>query len=273
MSNARFGLRVRNGLVKLITEGFAPLDTDALAFIIAAGITDPTQQYAVNKLVIDLKTYGIWTKMKAIYPFVGGTASTHKWNLKDPRDLDAAFRLVFNGGITHASTGVISNGTNGFYNTHFKPASNGSLNDQSYGIYVRTDLNGGIASLDFGTEFALGALAQIYTKVDIGGVQQYATRLNDSTISGVANTDSRGFYAISRIASANYFRQKNNSVATISIASTALPNADILGFKNSTTYTAREQAFAYISEGLTISQLEDIYNIIQAFQTTLGRQV
>ena len=57
-------------------------DTDAQAFITAAAITDPTQQAAINTLVVDLKGYSIWTKMKAVYPFVGGTAATHKFNLK-----------------------------------------------------------------------------------------------------------------------------------------------------------------------------------------------
>ena len=71
------------------------VDPDAQAFITAASITDPTQQSAINQLVVDLKGYSIWTKMSAIYPMVGGTASSHKFNLKDPRDLDAAFRLVF----------------------------------------------------------------------------------------------------------------------------------------------------------------------------------
>lgn len=78
-------------------------DADALAFITAANITDTTQKSAVTQLVTDLKSANIWTKMKAIYPFVGGTASSHRFNLKDPRDLDVAFRLVFNGGWTHSS--------------------------------------------------------------------------------------------------------------------------------------------------------------------------
>ena len=114
MSNARFGLRVRNGLVKGITEGQQAifLDLDALAFLTAAGITDSTIISAINTLVVSLKNFGIWTKMRAIYPFVGGTALTHKWNLKDPRDLDIAFRLVFSGGWTHSSTGALANGTN-----------------------------------------------------------------------------------------------------------------------------------------------------------------
>jgi hypothetical protein len=85
------------------------VDPDAQAFITAAAITDPTQQTAINTLVVDLKGYGIWTKSKALYPFVGGTASQHKFNLKDPRDLDAAFRLVFTGGWTHSSNGILGN--------------------------------------------------------------------------------------------------------------------------------------------------------------------
>jgi hypothetical protein len=37
-------------------------DPDAQAFITAAAITDPTQQAAINTLVVDLKGYSIWTK-------------------------------------------------------------------------------------------------------------------------------------------------------------------------------------------------------------------
>ena len=89
---------------------------DAQAFITAAGITDPTQQSAIITLVTDLKGYGLWTKMKAIYPFVGGTATTHKFNLKNPLDTDGAFRLSFSGGWTHSANGALPNGTNAFAN-------------------------------------------------------------------------------------------------------------------------------------------------------------
>ena len=83
-------------LLRLITfrqQAEVGVDADAQAFITAAGITDSTQQSAIDTLVKQLKGYGIWSKMKAVYPFVGGTATTHKYNLKDPRDLNAAFRL------------------------------------------------------------------------------------------------------------------------------------------------------------------------------------
>ena len=87
------------------------LDVDAQAFITATGITDATQITAVNNLVLGLKGNNIWTKMKAIYPMVGGTATTHKFNLKNPLDTDAAFRLVFSGGWTHSANGALPNGT------------------------------------------------------------------------------------------------------------------------------------------------------------------
>ena len=95
----------------------AAFDADAQAFITAAVITDVTQQNAINTLVVDLKGYSIWTKFSAIYPIVGGTAAQHKFNLKNPLDTDAAFRLVFSGGWTHSANGALPNGTNGYADT------------------------------------------------------------------------------------------------------------------------------------------------------------
>ena len=45
-------------------------DTDYQAFITVTGITQPTQSAALETLVSDLKSYGLWSKMKAIYPMV-----------------------------------------------------------------------------------------------------------------------------------------------------------------------------------------------------------
>ncbi len=91
-------------------------------------------------MVVDLKGFGLWSKMKAVYPFVGGTATTHKFNLKDPRDTNAAFRIVFSGGITHSSNGSQGNGVNGFANTNLNILSNLSLTDTHLSFYSRTNL-------------------------------------------------------------------------------------------------------------------------------------
>ena len=121
---------------------FSSFDPDAQAFITAAGITDPIQQNAINQLVLDLKGYSIWTKFKALYPFVGGTATTHKFNLKNPLDTDTAFRLVFNGGWTHNSNGITGNGTNTTANTFFYVNTQFTTTNGSFGVYMRNSNSG-----------------------------------------------------------------------------------------------------------------------------------
>ena len=49
------------------------LDPDAQAFLTATGITDATISGAINTLVLNLKGFNLWSKMYAVYPFVGGT--------------------------------------------------------------------------------------------------------------------------------------------------------------------------------------------------------
>jgi hypothetical protein len=251
---------------------WSSIDADAAAFLTAAGITDATITSAINKLVVDLKSAAIWSKMKAIYPFVGGTAFTTKFNLKDPRDLDAAFRLIFFGGLVFSNTGINSNGTNGYYTTKFNDSVHGSLNNQSMGVYLRTNLNGGGPSMDIGTEISIAPYIQIYAKAEASG-QQFASRHHSGTATLIANSDSRGLFAISRLNSANYLMQKNSTFTTISIGSSGMNNSEILGFKNQNAYTAREHAFSFIGDGLSSTEMNSLYTAVQSFQTTLNRQV
>ena len=118
--------------------GGIPLDPDAVAFLTAASITDATITTAINTLVIQLKAIGVWSKLKAIYPFVGGTATTHKFNLKNPANTDAAFRLLFVGGWTHSANGALPNGTNAYADT-FLNANTALTNTSNHlSFYSRT---------------------------------------------------------------------------------------------------------------------------------------
>lgn len=103
-------------------------DPDVEAFMAATGITDGAIYVAIDLLVRDLKSANLWTKVRALYPMVGGTANTCKYNLKDPRDLDAAYRLTFVNAPTIDSDGVAWNGVNQYANTHFIPSASGLTN-------------------------------------------------------------------------------------------------------------------------------------------------
>jgi len=172
------------------------VDPDAQAFITVAGITDPTQQSAINTLVVGFKDDGLWTKMKAIYPIVGGTATTHKYNLKDPRDLDAAFRLQFNGGITHSSTGVLPNGTNGYANTFFIPSVQIANADSfHFSMYSRT--NGAWTNSDIGVIEYDGDENYIAVQA-FWGINEYASdfdyEINKGLSANKQNQNSPNFY-------------------------------------------------------------------------------
>lgn len=284
MSNARFGLRVRNGLVRSITEGQQAifLDPDAVAFLTAAGITDSTIISAINTLVVSLKNFGIWTKMMAIYPFVGGTASTHKWNLKDPRDLDIAFRLIFSGGITHSSTGLLFNGTNGSANTYFFNSASFSSNIQcGIGLYSRTlagingaDMGGG-GTVDSGTNGLF-----IYCRFSDNNL--YANANAAVTTPGAFNLNGQGFYAVTRNnTNGQYKLYKRHSSGNITQT-----NSGVLGTQTNTSiligagndglgnkWSNRELALAYIDTGLTDTDVNNLASINLTFQTTLSRQV
>jgi hypothetical protein len=243
-------------------------DPDAQAFITAAAITEPTQQAAINTLVVDLKGYSIWSKFSALYPMVGGTASTHKFNLKDPRDLNAAFRLVFNGGWTHSSTGATPNGTNGYADTYYIPSVNlTNINSNHISYYSRTNATGGI-------EMGGGPVPLVDLLVK-GGEQMWQMA---NTAFYPLQTDSRNFLINTRTG-ANLFKFiKNGSVVTTSTgaAGTTKPNVSYyLGKRNfpGGPWSTKECAFASIGDGLDDTEAANLYTAVQAFQTALNRNV
>jgi len=241
-------------------------DADAQAFITAASITDSTQQSAINTLVVDLKAANIWTKMKAIYPMVGGTASAHKFNLKDPRDLDVAYRLVFNGGWTHSSTGALPNGSNGYADTKLNPSTSlTSFNSNHLSFYSRT--NTLIDSADMG-----GGAGGSYITIE------YGTQWNGNTWGQSTRNPSTGLFINTRTNNTTQKMYKNATLANTNTGTnTGSANANIfIGARNiggGNQYSTRESAFATIGDGLTDAEASALYTAVQAFQTTLGRQV
>jgi hypothetical protein len=263
------------GLINQWTFGrqviqFIGLDPDASAFILATGISNTTIINAINILVINLKNNGIWTKMNAIYPFVGGTSVTHKYNLKDPRDLDAAFRLNFIGGWTHSSNGAQPNGTNAYADTFLIPNTTLSLNSTHISFYSRTITSGG-TTIDIS---AIDSSLYISSQYSTSGI---ITNINNLGFTGAnTNPNSQGFYCSSRISNTTYSIYKNNlNLENRNIAATTRSLSKIILASLTTTsgFSAREQAFASIGIGLTATEVGNYYTAVQAFQTSLSRQV
>jgi hypothetical protein len=254
-------------------------DADAQAFVTNAGIVDQVEANAVNNLVIGMKADGLWSKMKAIYPFVGGTASTHKFNLKNPLDTDAAFRLVFNGGWTHSSTGATPNGTNGYADTKLNLNSVLTLNNTSLSIYSRTNNSGNIVDMGATVSSTDAFGFSIKWSDNNGYYNVYNTSTNRITINSVSN--SSGLTLLSRTLNVNAKAYRNGSQVgstnTNTQNNTSLTNKIIfIGADNAAApiyYSNREMAFASIGDGLTDTEASNFYTAVQTFQTALNRQV
>lgn len=256
--------------------GALTYDADALAFITAASITDNTQKTAINTLVTDLKNSNIWTKMKAIYPLVGGTAFSHKWNLKDPRDINAAYRMLILGGWTHDANGMTANATNSYVDTLIKPSLAFSSNNSIHvAAYSRT--NSSLIKCDFGTENPGGVGMIILYSANTSSYMRVNRLYSDSiSISTITNTS--GFLAINRISSTQEDFFRNTTKTSFNKTATARADAPIyFGAYNQSgipnQYTDKNYSFFSVSEGLTDSEHTALYNAVQACQVTLGRSI
>jgi hypothetical protein len=245
------------------------------------GILNAIQQKAVIALVRDLKNARVFEKMIAVYPFVGGTATTHMFNLKDPRDRNLSYRLTFSGGWTHSSTGIKGNGTNAFANTFLVPNQNLSENTTHLSVYSRT--NQARNEIDFGTYGSSDpSYYAVITRWGDNRSEVYMYNWQNNFITNTNHTNSVGLYLGTRTASNVLKMYRNNSQfgttntnnsAWFSTLNRSLYISARNYFGSAEFYSSKELAFASIGGGLTDADVANMYASIQRFQSLLGRQV
>lgn len=241
-------------------------DADAKIFIDSAGISDSTQKLAINNLVIQLKDSLLWSSFTAIYPMIGGTETTTKWNLKDPRNLDAAYRLTFYGKPVYANTGVLFPTKSDFADTHLNDTQM-VFNNNAISYYSRTQntISGyDMGCLDSKAPFTEMAIYHESDATDYFGYYKY----------GYTPTNTIGLFMLSATAG-NVTWYENGLEKFLSnkppvMAFTGYPM--LLGWVvNAASGGRRECAFATIGKGLSAGQALTFYNIVKNFETTLVR--
>jgi len=243
------------------------------AFLTASAISDATIRGGLNTFDIGLIANSLDTKMKAVYPFVGGTASTHKFNFMNSADTDAAFRLAFNGTWTHSSNGVTPNGTNAFANTFLNALNVFNASNAHMSYYSRTN------TANVEVEMGYWNLSTVIYHLRAASIFNFISS-TASNLSYTTTTDSRGFWLNTKRANNDREIYRNGvSEATLTTTdTTAWGNFNIyIGARNengsAAIYSTKQCAFATIGDGLTDTDATNLYNLTQAFQTSLGRQV
>lgn len=253
-------------------------DPDAQAFFnrvtSSGGTLSETEKTATNQLVLDMKSAGIWTAMRAVYPMVGASAAACAQNLKS-----SSFTGTFTSGWTFASTGVTGNGTSSYMTTGINPSTavssggnffvytnnNGTnlTNTRDLGVIMAGTSENGLA-INFGNvSYSLQGL--------YAGPQQFVTTSFSSS--------NLGFFQANMFGTTNSIVRNNSILTTNTNGFTYLNDTIYLGaaktFTNTTPTTPsdRRYCFAGVSDGLSNANLSAFYTAVQAFQTTLSRQV
>ena len=261
------------------------IDDDIDIFINNAQITNSIQQSAIEKLVKSFKYEGIWNTALATYPFIGATATSHRFNLNSYK-----YTLTFGGGWTHNSTGAKPNGTNAYAHTGIVPSTLFSANTGYVGFYTRTDINtngGGYANV----------VSDIMSSNNAGNYFGMQSRLNGRLCghinggthwtSSIDPKESTGFNFVIRgsiagSASTRLYLMKNDTIdyvdsAVEGISAYSLPAYSIvlgasLNESGYGMYSPREHSLSIIgNKDMTQLKAQKLSRIVQRYQTDLNR--
>jgi len=255
-----------------------PLPTDLQVFFQNTGITDPAITAPITVFYNTASARSYWSKRKAFYPYVGGNANAHKYNLFNPLDTDAAFRLSFFGGWTHTAFGAQPNGINAYADTHYIESAQNVVGRGSFGFYSRTN-TGSVQTCDMGALDGANA-STIFPRVTI--INPDRLYMSNGSVGAAfvgGQTSTIRLYQNNRAANPEIRARINGAFVVLPEAFTgqcgfkyfisALDNVGSPQF-----YSARALGCSHIfNDGLTDAEMIDFETDVTALMIALGRAV
>jgi hypothetical protein len=258
---------------------FIGTDENVQNFVNATGITNPATISALDTFVTTLKSDGIWTKLYALYPFVGGAQNTNRVNLINT----ASYNLGFTGSWAYSDNGVSSNGTDAWANTFFFPSQSISDYARNSSLAVFTRTNSTSSGYDMGAELN-GTFRTYFISKNTGNTSQYDIGLNALTtpsavtgsgfwvasVSGSSSDNQRIFRNGTKLAN------KTNVLDAYQVPTSSIAIAANNVGGNITTvnaFTSESYSLASIGKGFTDGEVSLYNTAVQSFQTSLGRNI
>lgn len=257
--------------------GGVSYDADASAYFTEnTSITSDADKNAINTFYLGLKSDGIYTKIKAMYLPIWGSAASSKWNLVNPLDTNAAFRLTFATGFTFTSSGMTGNAASAYAETYLNPFSSLTLNNTHVSLYIGNNVTAG-NKIDTGSLVGSPPNSLLLISKYTGSVaisDQYNVTTNRLSVS---NTDSRGIVIGSRISSTSHKIYRNGSVigTETNVSSSNLPNQSMpLAAANSNgaiiQYTDSQYRFVSYGTGFNDTEAANFSTRVNTLMTYFG---
>ncbi len=225
---------------------------------------------AIDIFFVALVTAGIESAIKALYLYIGGTATTHAINAINP----GTFNATWVGSPAHSATGTSFNGTNQYGKTGLIPSVDLTLNDTSISVYTQASVpensrdigaqNSGSQRILFDSNRSDGKiLVDIYSS---------SARIN-------AGVSGKGQVLVSRRVANDMeaYHDKVSQATTTNEGGTLTSFELYLSALNSSgsavNFASKEHSNDHIGDSMITTEVEDFYDAVQAKETTLGRAV
>jgi len=236
-------------------------------FISLGSITDINQISALNTLYTDLNSYGLWSKIQVLYPFVGGTATAHALNLKDATQ----YPITFTGSIVHSANGVSGTASlNASFSSTYNMTSL-SANDFSFGTNIRSPMAGVSTQNLRPFDTSTGS-----TYLNFRGDPPYVvsqTKLANGalTSSGLYGESVAKFMAITSDSPTTAFSFQNQFQVSTGIVKGSSLTGTISASLSSTTAgaVAHTMSIWYVATAMTETELINLNTAFQKFNDTL----
>lgn len=247
----------------------------AKEFILVANITDFYQKQAINYLVKELIDNNLMNKFSFIYPFVGGDATRHSYNLVNTN----LFQLAFSGGWVHNSNGINPNSANTWGNTNCTPLSISSGNNIHISYYSLTNSSTSFEHVMGVYDGSRALSLRIRESVDNRAYGFFRNTVTNQPFFN-NNTPSTGLHIINTTSATSRQLIKNGVILNENTATDTYlaPNRPLyigaVNFDGSPlSYTGKVCSFASGGLGLTNPEWLIFNTIVNNFQTILGRNV
>jgi hypothetical protein len=209
--------------------------------------------------------------MIALYPFLGGTSSSHAVNAKNPGTHD----ITWSGTVTHNSNGITGNGSDGYGDTNLNPSAHLSLDDNHIAVYSRT--NSVSANFDIGVNGSNAAI-QLASNYDGNAISSNGAGATE-IYSAASRSD--GLIVNSRTSSTAHEAYRHGTTIATNTSSNgsgslSANNIYVCCRNNNggaAAFTTRNYALASIGTGLSDADVTAYASAVEDFQDALGRGV
>jgi hypothetical protein len=267
--------------IKTAGGGLDPDATTYLNAVVAAGGTvDSTISAAVNTLFVDLKTNGLYSKLKVLYPFIGGSSGSNAINAVDVGNFDIIWNNV--GDLSFGISGVTTSSGSGYGDTQYNPNIESSPTDTSWGIYL-TEGNFDGEVYSFGAYDGTSINNHRKDTSTIVGLYGYGldrislTSISDFNGSWISTINSGSTKTLTHNISNTSTSGTTSGAATGTVALVNEPYylfvLNLFGSPYSGQYYYGTMMSFFSGDYLTSSEILTIDTIINAFQTSLGRNL